>query len=222
MECMIHACEDRMWYVEKYLIPSLQEQGVDSTVWCDNVDGSLKSYIKSFHSLPYSGYTWHLQDDVIVCSDFKKRCEDLGENRIACGFYSRYDVKDKHTKSGEVTEEEMWYSFPCIGMPNIIASDFADWLLRDEIQHKYQAYMQYNKYEDMLFRFYIVECLGGATVINIEPNLVDHVDYLIGGSKINVQRDEPVTSLCFYEKYLVEDLKKELKDTSLQEDENML
>ena len=41
MECMIHACEDRMWYVENYLVPSLQEQGIDSTVWCDNGEGSL-------------------------------------------------------------------------------------------------------------------------------------------------------------------------------------
>ena len=216
MECMIHACNDRMWYVENYLVPSLQKQEVDSTVWCDSGEGSLNAYIKSFHSLSYKGYTWHLQDDVIICSDFKTRCESIEENLIACGFYSRYDIKDRHTKSGLVSEEEMWYSFPCIGIPNIIALDFADWLLRDEVQHKYQAYLQYNKYVDMLFRFYIVEFLGGATVMNIEPNLVDHIDYLIGGSKVNEQRDEIVTSICFEEKNLIEDLERKFKNTSLQ------
>lgn len=81
---MIHTCNNRKWYVEQYLIPSMCLQGINLDhikIWLDKDNiGCLESCMQSFASLPEDGYTWHLQDDIIICSNFKQKTEKFGEN----------------------------------------------------------------------------------------------------------------------------------------------
>ncbi len=64
---MIHAAPDRMAYVTEFLRPRLEAQGFkDVIVWEDyNRVGCREAYLASFSTLPDSGHTWHLQDDVL-------------------------------------------------------------------------------------------------------------------------------------------------------------
>ena len=38
MKILIHACPQRMWYVEEFLVPELRAQGAENIeIWCDSV-----------------------------------------------------------------------------------------------------------------------------------------------------------------------------------------
>jgi len=68
--------------------------------------------------------TWHLQDDIMICSDFKQRTEEL-ENKmpIVCGFCFRTLA----SPGGFHSAYHMWYSFQCIKIDNQIARECAKW-----------------------------------------------------------------------------------------------
>lgn len=211
---MIHTSVKRLNYVENFLIPSMIEQGIckdDITVYLDeNREGNLKSCIKSFQSLSKEGGTWHLQDDIILSSKFKTITE-LGDKGISCGFCNIYS---KDMAQGFRPVKDMWYSFPCIRIPNNIAHEFVDWFNTSAVQIKYKAYIADNKFDDSLFRFFMLERHGDMYVYNIAPNIVDNIDYLIGGSLINYQRTQSdVNSLYFNEDERKEMLKWKLQNS---------
>lgn len=216
---MIHTCTKRLWYVENYLIPSMLEQGIDNhdiTLYVDVNDGCLKSHVKSFTQA--SDYNikgmWHLQDDVIICKDFKEQTEKYAGDFTVCGFASEYDER-KGWKDGDVTGLNMWYSFPCIYIPTRIVKSYTDWfnvyVWRD---HQYDKWVKANKYDDTIFRIYMENYYKDEYVLNLAPNLVDHIDYLIGGTIINeaAERKHPIRSLYWQDEDLVQDLERRLKD----------
>lgn len=208
MKYMIHTCSSRYWYVEKYLIPSMLEQGIEKKKIIihldDQGDGNLRSTLKSFDSLPRAGDTWHLQDDVILCSQFKARTERIWE-RMACGFCSPYD---KHAAAGPVAPDKMWYSFPCIKIPNKYAHEFVSWIANNDDENDC-IFIGNNMFDDSLFKKFMERKHPEETVINISPNLVDNIDYLIGGSVIS-NRKEIVRARYFAEPELIEGLKEKL------------
>jgi len=185
---LIHACKNRRWYVEQYILPSMLEQGLkmdDIAVYVDdNNEGCLTSYIKSFKKLTGKG-TWHLQDDIVISKRFRELTQkyDYG---IVCGFCNCYD---KSVTWGYMEPERMWYSMSCIRIPDDMAIDFAEWLDTEEVKKKYEPYIKANKHVDVLFREYVIENYK-TPVLNLSPNLVNHVDYLIGGSVINATRQK--------------------------------
>lgn len=203
---LIHACKPRLWYVNGYLIPSMREQGISETdinVWVDeHNEGNLHACIKSFESLSDKpGGTWHIQDDVLLSANFKliTEAEDRG---IKCGFASRYDKG----RPGDVWVSDMWYSFPCIRIPNPVAADFVKWFNKNR---KYYAnYVETGKHDDTLFQIYMTERFPMMKIMNIAPNLVEHVDWMIGGSQVNSQRTEEVRSVYWEEPELVRKLRK--------------
>lgn len=216
---MIHSCNARKWYVDKYLVPSMLAQGIrqsDILVWNDkNEIGNLESCMQSFlHAKCYYGCSddgiWHLQDDVIICKDFKERTEQYNEG-IVCGFCF-YGDEYKHL-IGEVVPKQMWYSFPCIRIPNNIAYECGRWFYKDVINNfQYQQWVRAKKYDDAVFKIYLIDYIGG-TVLNLKPNLVDHIDYLIGYSVINRIRGNIETrSIYFEDSYLVDELQEKLKE----------
>ena len=90
MRYLIHACPAREWFVEGYMVPEMKRQGIpeeEIEIWMDrNGDGNLMSCMKSFEECgKRNGGTWHLQDDVVLASDFaeKTRTHDDG---LVCGF----------------------------------------------------------------------------------------------------------------------------------------
>lgn len=209
---LIHAYPKRMWYVEQYLIPSMLKQGIkqeDITVYNDaKHEGNLRACLNAFKTLldPQQG-TWHLQDDIIIASDFKRRTEE-NNTGLVCGFSSlKYDG-DIETKKGIVPRKDMWFSFPCIRIPNYMAVECAEWVEKYIIGNPvYEKYWKDGNNDDWAFRQYLKEFHKDCTALNIVPNLVNHVDYLIGGSSGKRNREHPIVSQYWEDDYLVEELK---------------
>ena len=212
---MIHAVPERMWYVNNFLVPSLLEQGIDKeniTIYEDvNHDGNVKSTIKSFMSLPEDGYTWHLQDDVIIAKYFTCFTEkfDYHDCEVVCGFESIYDIKSVgHDFHGLVEPECMFYSFQCIRISNSYAHEFVKWLQQDD--NSYSLYIRDNKFDDYLFKKFMIEKHSDEKVYNLTLSLVDHIDYLIGGSLLS-KRKELFRARNFTDTDLIEELENKLK-----------
>ena len=214
---MIHACPQRMWYVNGYLIPSLIKQGIDEddiVIWCDeNDEGNLTTYMKSFKKCgEREGGTWHLQDDILIAPYFVGMVRGYDENKVVCGFGGKAKGFP-HLPGGPpgvVKPKEMWYSFPCIHIPNKLAGECARWFFTDaRYRTKFSAWVAAKKYDDSFFREFMIEKHGDMGVINANPNLVEHVDWLIGGSILNSNRGR-MRSGFWYNEELVEYLKKQL------------
>jgi hypothetical protein len=208
--------------VDKYLLPSLLKQGIkekDIYVYQDKTNsGNLKSWVVSCH-LAYDMWgahenVWHLQDDVLICSDFKERTERLEENtdKIICGFTCKYD--DGRNPGEAEAKNHMWYSFPCIRIHTSVTKSFADWVdiyvWRD---NQFHYYVKKKKGDDYIFRIYIENYLPKEKVLNLIPNLVEHVDFLLGGTTVNPERQafgKDVRSMYWEEPELTNKLREEL------------
>jgi len=205
---LIHSCQKRKWYVDEYLVPSMLKQGIkreNISVYNDeHKEGCLTSFLSSYASVASvpSG-VWHLQDDVIISSNFKEVTETY-DRGIVCGFCSYYS---KDVPFGIRPMNDIWYSFPCIRIPNTIFKNFVAWVKSPYVQNKYRVYIEQNKFVDMLFRIFVMNNHSDMLVHNLCPNIVDNVDYLLGGSVINYIRDKEPVSLYFSEQNLIEELK---------------
>lgn len=218
----IQTCKSRLWYVEDYLVPSLLAQGIadsDIRVWLDeNEDGNLLSCMKSFYDTlgEDDEITWYLQDDVIICSDFKVRTEsfaDIFDDMVVCGFCSNYQ-DFKNVEEGVCDKIHMWYSFPCIGIPNHVANGCAHWFFNYVTRSTtYNVYVNSRRMDDTLFWIYLQDFSDVKQVVNCVPNLVDHIDYLIGGSVTNKIRERKIVRSSYWEEpELVNELERRLKD----------
>ena len=218
MKIMIHTCQKRRWYVNDYMIPALTAQGIpreDIFVWLDwSGAGNLLSCVDSFRAcglLP--GGTWHLQDDVIISRRFAELAEANDEG-VVCGFGST-DFGPSMAETGKQPAIFMWNSFQCIRIPNELAFEFASWFYTDA-QYRdgdYQRYIVEKKYDDTFWRDFMLERHRDMTITNLTPNIVDHVDYIIGGSVINVGRQKLQYRSAFWEdEDLVEALAEEMKN----------
>ena len=176
---LIHACPDRMWYVQQYLIPSMQAQGLDDIrITCDYEKlGNLESFMRCFGSLKSDGGTWHLNDDIIIGRQFRVMTE-LFDDGIVCGF-----ACEPKTRSGFVKPEEMWWSFPCIRIPDRLARECSDWFYTvGRYEHKKHA--DTGCEDDWFFKEFLKARYPDMEILNLRPSIVDHVDYLIGGSSL--------------------------------------
>ena len=204
---LIHACNSRLWYVNEYLVPSMIRQGIcprNIHIYNDKMSiGNLKAFLESLNWILKNWKddegVWHLQDDVIVSHDFKEQTEKYDKGMVY-GFQSEYDKKD-----------DLWYSFPCIRIKNSIIPGFLFWLDMYAPKDSKTSYMiPANKYDDAL----MMEYLRGYYhdyILRVSPNIVDHVDWLIGGSTVNQQRRKKIVrSIDWKDEYLVEELKEKL------------
>jgi len=70
-----------------------------------------------------------------------------------------------------------------------------------------------NRHDDWFFRQFMQERHPDDLVVNEMPNLVDHIDFLIGGTVINPLRRIQVNRAEFFpDGYLVEELERKLKE----------
>lgn len=177
---IIHACEPRMWYVEGFLVPSLEAQGITPEICLDTGKGCLQTTMDCFRSC---GDAWHIQDDVVICEDFAERTKDKPQV-ITCGFvYVGYgpDVG----VMGRVNIRDAWYSFPCIYIPGEYAAGCAEWFETARHDPRFEGFDRLKNNDDGMFREYMLACHPDAEAVNLNPCLVDHVDTLIGGSIIS-------------------------------------
>ena len=208
MKYLIHACPSRMWYVQDYLLPQLTEQGADSdevAIWNDAEGrGNLFSFVESCRYLgSLGGGVWHLQDDVVLSRDFVARTrtlEDLNPHEVQCGFCFPVGSDPGINCRGRTPVKFLWYSFQCIYIPNSLAGEFARWFL-DEAQYwgKYREKVAERKHDDWFFREFLLDKHPHDHVEHIVPNLVDHVDYLIGGTTLTPLRARKVNHGVYWE-----------------------
>ena len=211
---VIHACESRMWYVNDYLLPSLHDQGIsDTRVYCDTKNvGCLESCMSIFSHMPADGGAWHIQDDVVISRDFRKKTEKYSGEDIVCGFVFEKDESLRY--DGYVVPKRMWWSFPCIYIPNRYARECAQWYYKEaRFKREYADWVKAKKFDDAFFKEFMKLHYPNWYVLNLKPNLVDHVDYLIGGSVINGTRNYPQTrAVYFNDTDIVDSLELELKN----------
>lgn len=187
MKFIIHTCPDRLWYVQDFLVPSMKQQGIPaSDITIDNDEermGTLKFYLKSFSQVPKDNYgIWHLQDDVVISKHFAERTKQYDDGLVN-GFCSRY-CKEK--VPGIVTPDKMWYSFPCTRIPNVLIHEFLYWFYNRAMKEpKWKHMVDANKFIDAFFMYFIKEQHPDLRMRNVSPNLIDHIDYMLGGSTIN-------------------------------------
>lgn len=216
MKYMIHACPQRMWYVNDYLLPSMLAQGIQENeiiIWNDTEGkGNLFSCMDAFRACgEREGGTWHLQDDVLISRDFAERTRAPVDG-VVCGFGCQNSGPSMQER-GKVPMAFMWYSFPCIHIPNILAGECAAWFFEDAIRRtQYAAQVSDRKHDDWFWREFLLERHKGLWVTNLVPNLVEHVDYLIGGTMINQQRRIQINRSAFFKDLdLVEELKSKIE-----------
>lgn len=203
MDFLIHASKERMWYVNKFLLPRLY--GIPGMTYCDSHKaGNIRAYLDSLGMMAYankSGNTWHLEDDVFPDKHFVKWArehEDL--EGIICGFGTKPIF-------GRVLPKEMWYSFPCIRIPNDYALEFAQWVEYSG-DADCERRKELGKGIDFLFNKYVQ--LNPIRIYHPNHCMVEHVDDLIGGSLIN-ERTEPIKAIRFEDKEGLEQLKLRLQ-----------
>lgn len=215
MKILIHACPKRMWYVEKILVPMLREQGADLIeIWNDRDGlGNLLSCMDSFSSRTGDGGTWHLQDDVLPCRDFVKRCSELDESVVygfTCGAFG-----DNLQQTGRVYAPDVWHSFQCVRIPDAYARECAEWYFsgawKADADPDLFALKDLNQGDDSFFRTFLQVRHGRERFTNAAPNLVDHVDWLIGGSILSPWRGFLARSALWDDHGELEALKHEIR-----------
>ena len=218
MKVLIHACPQRMWYVEEFLVPSLREQGAENIeIWNDTEGrGNLQSCMESFAARPEGdGATWHIQDDVLLCRDFVQRCRALDEAGVVYGFCNE-QFQDDPRQRGLVYLPDAWHSFQCVRIPDRYARECAEWFFTDA-QHRFifHEWVKTGKMDDSFFRAYLEDRHPYEMIHNAAPNLVEHVDRLIGGSILSEWRSFWARAHFWEDADLVEDLKTRIKARGL-------
>lgn len=192
----------------------MTEQGIprDSIeVWMDkDRDGCLFSCMKCFAEYgKRDGARWHMQDDVVISRDFREKTEQYNDG-IVSGFF-REEWQPLTPLSGRVPAVFMWNSFQCIRLPDEIIRGCAEWFFTEAVHDdRYKEYIDMRKCDDTMFYIYMAEHQGDQYCYNLEPSIVDHVDYLIGGSVINRWRGHPARGDLWEDESIIEELKDKL------------
>lgn len=224
MRYMIHSSPPRQWYVDEFLLPALVNQGIQKEniiVWEDIEEkGVRQTYMEAFEwcgKNPANG-TWHIQDDILISRKFRRLTEEFNDG-VVCGFVNKISGPDWR-KTGVQKVEDLWYSFPCIHIPDAVAGECAKWFFEDaqyRMNEPFVRYLKTDKYADEFFWAFLREEHPTAEIINLTPNIADHVDYLIGGSLINGSRPMLINRAAYWEdEDLVEKLAEDLRKRNEQ------
>lgn len=189
---MIHAIPKRMWYVENFLLPELRRQGVkdeEVKLWVDEEGwGNLESFVRSMqwvmnNCMP-SETIWHLQDDVWPHSRFVEMTSKINDV-FAWGFALPEWNQDHLYHTGFVPLTQSWTSFQANAFPNRMAAEFVVWFRDAKRTRRVARYANDGKHDDVIWRQFLDDVHPNDRVYNCNPNVVDHVDYLMGGTSIN-------------------------------------
>lgn len=217
MKYLVHTYPKRLWYVEKYLIPSMINQGIkkkDIYIYNDEKGfGNLFAFLDSLefikNNLSEEKGIWHLQDDVIISKDFKNITEEVGKDKVVNGFVNKWYANVE--KSGVVSVKDYWYSFPCCYIPNKYIVNFLKWIEKVKFNSPYRKRWNKGRYDDWFFYKFLEEEYPTDKMINLKPNLIDHVDYLLGYTSGTRSKKE-VRAEYFNDLDLVEKLEREIKN----------
>lgn len=214
MRYLIHAIKSRRWYVDGYLIPSMVRQGIPEesiAVWEDPGVGNLEACLRSFEHVQGigDGYTWHIQDDVVLSRWFYAKTK-IQYPGIVCGFCGYYDGEKE---PGEVFPDDAWLSFQCIGIPDDLAGECAAWFRNfGQFEQEFLPLVYQKRGDDLVFQKFVQRFHPDCMCWNLSPNLVEHIDDLIGGSIVNFRRKKPLKSEYWDEPERVEELQEWLRN----------
>ena len=209
LSVLIHAVPKRMWYVQRYMVPALQAQGIEPEIFCDEKRlGNLGACLESLRNRHGDG-TWHLQDDVLICRDFAERATKYDTG--ICNGFCHLNSGDSRGCVGEVYPPELWNGFPCVRIPDDIGRDFVRWVENETHESWVDIQIRRNKADDWIFHRYVEDVHPYIRCRNIGPNLVEHVDWLIGGSVVNEWRGYICRSDYWEDEELVQELKERLQ-----------
>lgn len=205
MRIMIHGVPKRQKHIEmmEAILVSQGAHPEEILLYMDNdMKGNLQATVSSYEYLAErildpTEQIWHLQDDVVICKDFVERIkiiQEEGPYNIICAFCSKVD---ESIHPGATLPRCMWYSFQCIRMPVGLSTGFAEWIRKGEHSVNRRRKIAANKYDDSLFREYMLEKHPYYPVVNYSPNLVDHRDDMCGGSIVNPGREQPLRALYY-------------------------
>ena len=213
IKVLIHAYPKRMWYVDGFLVPELRRQGADEIeVWNDvELKGNQVACMESFAARKGDGGTWHIQDDVLLCRDFVERCRQHDDG-VVYGFCN-VQFTDDPAQTGRVSVEDCWHSFQCVRIPDEYARDCAEWFWNGNGKNMdyYPFWIRSGKMDDSIFRTFLLDQHPDIYVENLKPNLVEHVDYIVGGSVLYPWRGHLARAHYWDDEELVEQLKKDVK-----------
>lgn len=212
----IHTYPGRLWYVNDFMIPSMLEQGInkaDISIYNDEAgDGNLESCMNSFANTigGKNDFMWYLQDDILISSDFKEKTEQLDNDKDVPEIICAYGFRKRKPPRVQ-DKKEMWLSMQCVRLPNYIANGCSKWYY-EFVQYntQYRKRVKGKKSDDVILYHYVQQFYSGK-ILNLIPNLVDHIDTLIGGSVINKQRTSESVSIYWNEPELREKLKDDLR-----------
>lgn len=216
---MIHCAPVRRWYVDGYLIPSMTEQGIDEdriTVWEDTDGvGNLESFVRSmqwvYETQHYMDGIWHMQDDIVISKRFAELTQ-ADHDGIVCGFCNEKWDGGNVNLIGVVPAHFTWFSFTCMRIPNLYSGEFVEWFDEHVRQNnEFPELTDEGKNDDAVWKKFIEAKHPSATALNMIPNIVDHVDYLIGGSIVNKQRDGIRKAYRFEDTAVVAELEEKLR-----------
>ena len=193
---VIHTSPKRIDFVKKYMIPCFKRYGIENIkVWNDvEMIGQLRAWTDCARWIiseksDYEG-TWHLEDDVIPCKDFKALSETLPQTAdIIQGFITENKLFDFNGKTGVTSVKDLPYGTQCIYIPNRFLQGFVKFFDEVVSTGDYRA-RQFNcgtLYADNVFRGYMRRYHNDVTVNNLDSCMVEHIDYLIGGRSVKKQ-----------------------------------
>jgi len=204
MKVMIHACPKRLWYVERYLAPSLVEQGLEPVIWNDAEGyGCLASCLRSFRSAQCE---WHLQDDVLIARNFAELAHKY-DSGVVAGFCFAQSGDDSGCV-GRVYAPDLWHGFPCVRVPIDYALAYCDWVDGPDHDEREWYAIKHNKGDDFLFHEWHDKFHAREMVVNAV--MVEHVDWLIGGSVVNDWRGYICRNDLWTDEALVDELRERL------------
>lgn len=203
-------------------MPDMMRQGIskeDIIIWNDKKqEGNLRAWVKSCEEIknkyPEEEGMWHLQDDVVLTDDFAEKSVQVAKmDMIVNAFCSKRSNPKKYASTGKRLVKRYWFSFPCMYIPNRYISDFLRWYYEDAVTTEpYKSVVEQNKGDDYLFWVSVKVWHRTDYIFNLVPNLADHIDFLLGGSVVNVERTGFARAEYFEDKAKVEQLEKDIAE----------
>lgn len=179
---VIHCVPKRRKWVDGYIIPELKKHKEKYIIYEDKKgDGNLKSFTNSLDKVKdIPNGCWHIQDDIYFAKDFFERIKKMPKDMLILGFTSAdwcLGAPGTQFISGA------WLSFQCVYIPTRYTKGFRQFL--KDYYDEYKDMIDQNCNDDTLFKKHLLKNFPSDWVWNEKPNLVNHIDYLIGGTTIH-------------------------------------
>ncbi len=147
---------------------------------------------------------------MLLCRDFVERCREHDEG-VVYGFCCE-QFTDDPAQVGRVPVKDAWHSFQCVRIPDAWARECAAWLEGPgRTSGMYPIWIKSGKMDDDVFRTFLTDQHGSETVENLRPNLVEHVDWIVGGSVLSPWRGYLARAHFWDDEELVRELKAAVK-----------